>query len=86
MANATTWSDQTTSTDSITRRKTMTEYRCEAECLKSTSKALLVNVDGEEMWIPKSQIHDDSEVFDDDEHSQGTLVISEWIAEQKGLL
>jgi hypothetical protein len=51
-----------------------------------TEDALLVMIDdyGDEVWIPKSQIHDDSEVY----HSGhiGTLVITEWIAMQKGLI
>ena len=49
-----------------------------------SGKALLCVIEGEEMWIPKSQIHDDSEVWQ--EHDRGVLVITEWIAEQKGLL
>jgi len=36
-----------------------------------------------EMWIPYSQIHDDSEVYI--EGHVGKLVITRWIAEQKGL-
>ena len=39
---------------------------------------------GDELWIPKSQIHDDSEVYAKD-HS-GELVIPEWLAEEKGLI
>lgn len=55
-------------------------------CKKATDKALLCVVDGEEVWIPLSHVDDDSEVFDDRENARGTLVISEWIAEQKGLV
>lgn len=55
-------------------------------CLCDSGKALLVDVDGEQHWIPKSQIHDDSEVFDDQKNSNGTLIITAWIAEQKGLV
>lgn len=36
------------------------------------------------MWIPKSQINDDSEVYAKD--TEGTLIITEWIAAQKGLV
>jgi hypothetical protein len=50
----------------------------------SSSKALLCEIDGEEFWIPKSQIHDDSEVYAKDQ--TGKLVISRWIAEEKGLI
>ena len=55
-------------------------------CLKATDKALLVLIDGDEHWIAKSQVDDDSEVFDDDEHKDGRLVVSEWIARERGLV
>ncbi len=56
----------------------------EVECVRrATDKALLVVVEGEEVWIPKGQIHDDSEVYD--EGHEGTLVIPLWLAEAKGL-
>ena len=50
---------------------------------ESGSGSLLCDVEGEEVWIPKSQIHDDSEVYEDG--TDGDLVISRWIAEKKGL-
>jgi len=37
-----------------------------------------------EMWIPQTQIHDDSEVYR--EGDVGKLVITRWIAEQKDLV
>ncbi len=55
-------------------------------CKKETPAALLCVIDGEEHWIPKSQVDDESEVFDDQDNKEGTLVISEWIATQKGLV
>lgn len=39
--------------------------------------------DGDELWIPRSQIHEDSEVTE--LHDSGNLVITKWLAEQKGL-
>lgn len=37
------------------------------------------------VWFPKGKhIHDDSEVFE--EGDEGDLIISEWIANEKGLL
>jgi hypothetical protein len=57
-----------------------------AVCTKATEKALLCVVNGEEVWIPQSQIADESEVFDDTDNAEGTLVVSEWIATQKGLI
>lgn len=56
----------------------------EAKVIKSTEKALLCLIEGKEVWIPKSQIHDDSEVYDDDH--EGKLVVSEWIAKEKELI
>jgi hypothetical protein len=50
---------------------------------RETEKALLCEIDGEEVWIPKGQIDDDSEVYE--MGTEGTLIISKWIAEQKGL-
>lgn len=52
---------------------------------RETEKALLVNIDDtEEVWIPKSQIDDDSEVRKAGD--SGTLVISDWIAREKGFI
>jgi hypothetical protein len=58
----------------------------DVEALRETDKALLCNINGEEHWIPKSQIHDNSEVFDEGENSRGKLVLTAWIAEVKGLI
>jgi hypothetical protein len=52
--------------------------------LKQTENALLCLIDGEKIWIPQSQISDDSEVWK--EGDEGTLVITEWLAIQKGLV
>ena len=48
-----------------------------------TDRAVLAVIEGDEYWVPKSQIDDDSEVWKKDE--EGTLVVSEWWAEQEGL-
>jgi len=55
----------------------------DVEVKKETEKALLVEIEGEEFWIPKSLIHDDSEVHSEDD--KGTLVVPEWFAEKEGL-
>jgi len=53
-------------------------------CKRQTPKAILVELQQEkEVWIPQSQIHDDSEVYR--EGDAGTLVVSEWFAEKEGL-
>lgn len=59
----------------------------QARAVGETPKALAVQLaDGEERWIPKSQLHDDSEVFScDDDESEGELVVKRWWAEKEGL-
>lgn len=52
-------------------------------CKKDTGNAILCVIEGDEYWIPHSQIDDDSEVYG--EGHRGELVISEWIAIKKGL-
>lgn len=49
-----------------------------------TPSAILVVVDEEPIWFPKTQIDDESEVWR--EGHEGTLIVSEWIAKQKGLI
>lgn len=51
--------------------------------IRETAKALLCIIDGDEVWIPKSVIDDDSEVYQDGD--EGDLVITEWFAEKEGL-
>ncbi len=54
-------------------------------CLRETEQALLCRLDtGEEVWFPKSQVDDDSEVYEED--GRGKLVVTAWIATQKGLV
>jgi len=50
----------------------------------ATEKALLCLIRGEEVWVPRSQIDESSEVQDDLNASEGDLVVTQWIAEQKG--
>lgn len=57
----------------------------DCRAIKATKKALLVEVPGhDEIWFPHSHIHDNSSVYK--EKDRGQLVVTEWIAEQKGLL
>jgi hypothetical protein len=47
-------------------------------------RAVLVELDtGETLWIPKSVIHDDSEVYGEDH--EGDVVVARWWAEQEDL-
>ena len=60
-------------------------YIRDVKAIAETVSAILVCIDDEQFWIPTSQIDDDSEVYADGH--EGTLVITEWIAERKeGLL
>ncbi len=52
--------------------------------VRDSDKAVLCDIEGEEIWIPKSQIHADSEVYA--KETEGALIITRWIAEQKNLL
>ena len=61
-------------------------FRCQARCTRETDRALLCVLEtGEEKWIPKSVVHDDSEVFDAEGNAQGELVVKQWWAEKEGL-
>lgn len=53
------------------------------QILRETAKAFCVDLDGEELWIPKSVISDadDYEVGDFDVE----LSIAEWFAEKEGI-
>ena len=57
-------------------------WKGDAVALRETAKALLVDVDGEENWIPKGQIDDDSEVYQ--RGDEGELVIPMWLAIDRG--
>ena len=52
-------------------------------CKRETEKALLVLIDGEDKWIPKSVIHEDSEVWR--AWDEGTLAMMAWFAEKEQL-
>lgn len=62
-------------------------------CTKESRAAILVVLDRDdprrrrEVWVPKSQVDDDSEVFNAraDGCGPGRLVVSRWFAEKEGL-
>lgn len=56
----------------------------DVECLVDSGEAILVLIDGEKHWIPQSQVDEDSEVWR--KGDVGSLIITEWIAEKKGLI
>lgn len=59
----------------------------QTQAIAGTAKALRVQLESEDAprWIPKSQIHDDSEVHDSDNNATGDLVVTQWFAEKEGL-
>lgn len=59
-----------------------------AEVKGSTPSGLWLQIDdlsGPDVFIPYKHIHDDSEVYREDSEP-GELVITEWLAEQRGWL
>jgi len=55
----------------------------EGKCTRATDKAILVELEsGEELWIPSSCLHDDSEVYQ--AGHEGDVVVLTWWAEKNG--
>lgn len=50
---------------------------------RETDGAFLCVIDGDEVWLPKSQIDDPGRLAEGDEGV--TVSVTEWIAKQKGL-
>lgn len=57
-----------------------------AVIVASTDDAICVEAPefDEDMWIPNSQVHEDSEVWK--KGQEGDLVVTEWWADKKGWL
>ena len=49
-----------------------------------TDLALLCIIDGRQRWIPKSVLHEDSEISCAGD--SGTIVLMRWFAEKEGLI
>lgn len=72
----------------------MSEYYIDVEeVIRESDKSILVRVEtseadviqaqgSREVWIPKSQIQEDSEVTEVGD--SGTLIVSQWLAEERG--
>lgn len=63
-----------------------TETFDDVRALRETELALQCSIDGKLIWIPKSVIHDDSEVFDSAGNKAGKLVLPGWFARKEGLV
>lgn len=54
--------------------------------VRETDAALLIespNLPHGNEWIPKSQLHEDSEIYE--YGTDGDLIITRWLADQKGI-
>ncbi len=62
-----------------------------ASVITATDKAILVRTGGpfddDDMWVPRSVIDDDSDVYDNtpDASGPGDLIVAGWWAEKRGL-
>lgn len=53
------------------------------ECLRTTAAAALLIIEGEEHWVPFSQIEDNNEPLK--EGYSGQLYLTRWICDQKNI-
>lgn len=63
-------------------------WECDAEILRESDSgaAWLIRFEtGDERWVPKSVVHDNSEVYDLRENREGKLVLKGWWARKEGL-
>lgn len=62
-----------------------TEYvEIDAECIHETEEALLVLIEGEKYWVPKSLLHpEDNEVAS--KGDTGVLCVPKWFSDKEGL-
>jgi hypothetical protein len=54
------------------------------DLVSGSGAAIHVRIEGKWVWMPVSQVDDDSEVWKPGQ--EGQLVVSEWIAIEKGLV
>ncbi len=53
------------------------------DILRVTENAVLLDIDGEDVWMPKSQM--DADYSDRVGQGEGHMYVTEWIAGEKGL-
>ena len=59
------------------------EYDVRVECIQETPKSVLLrDLCDKEFWVPKSVLHDDSEVYKMGD--KGRLIVKTWFAEKEG--
>lgn len=66
------------------RDRDETAHFDDVTALAATDRAVLCEIHGQQYWVPQSQIHEDSEVWK--RGDKGTLVVTQWWAEQRGLV
>jgi hypothetical protein len=60
------------------------EYK--GKVIKVSGGGILIGVDGEEIWFPRSQLQDGGDLHkDSDEGDEGSFLIPEWLAIEKEL-
>lgn len=60
-------------------------WKGEAQVVRHADKAMLVEHEGEEGWVPYSQIDEDSELQEDSAlWAEGEIVIPLWLAAKNG--
>lgn len=55
----------------------------DVEATAESEKAILVSVEGDEVWVPKKIIHDDSETYK--KGTSGNLIVQKWWADKNKL-
>jgi hypothetical protein len=62
-------------------------YYVEIECdvLNATADAILVDYEGEQLWIPRSQVEDSDDFEVGDSEERVVLNVSRWFAEKTGI-
>jgi hypothetical protein len=51
--------------------------------VRATEKAVLYEYDGKSLWVPQSVVHDDSDIWKQDD--EGVLKVKAWWAEKNDL-
>ncbi len=55
----------------------------DARATGETDKGIWVDIDGDDHFIPQSQIDEDSEVWK--KGDEGVLIITDWLADERGM-
>jgi len=56
----------------------------EASCTAATDRALLLDLEGEEVWVPRSQVRNDSDI--ESAGDAGCVYITTWFAKKENLV